>query len=244
MSWAPGQQQDGEGGLPGPGLPGALAPDPRLAGFAGDGGWDVCPPSAALAVALEGASGPAWSCVGVSRDELVGLLRRWAALESWAAAGRLGVLRALIREDDQPLPGGGCHGDLPDGWSKSVTHEVAAALAVSVPTAENMMWLAWDLQVRLPGIAGLLADGTLACARAGMRPGAGIPRVGSLPQRHTDGPVPRCRLPRSPQRHLRQRPRRPGRPPRHWPRRRHQPRPEPRGGRGAGHGARSSRQPG
>lgn len=76
------------------------------------------------------------------------------------------MLRALIREDGQPLPGGGRHGDLPDGWSKSVTHEVAAALAVSVPTAENMMWLAWDLQVRLPGIAGLLADGTLAYAKA------------------------------------------------------------------------------
>src|SRR6476661_4429163 len=64
MSWAPGQQQGGEGGLPGPGLPGAPAPDPRPAGFARNGEWDVCPPSAALAVALEGASGPAWSCVG------------------------------------------------------------------------------------------------------------------------------------------------------------------------------------
>ena len=164
VGWEPGQ--GGAHNVPGPELPGAPAPDPRPAGFARNGEWDVCPPSAALAVALEGASGPAWSCVGASRDELVGLLRRWAALESWAAAGRLGVLRALIREDDQPLPGGGCHGDLPDGWSKSATHEVAAALAVSVPTAENMMWLAWDLQVRLPGIAGLLTDGTLTCAKA------------------------------------------------------------------------------
>ncbi|HEY0936266.1 MAG TPA: DUF222 domain-containing protein, partial [Trebonia sp.] len=87
-------------------------------------------------------------------------------MEAWAAAGRLGVLRALIREDDQPLPGGGYHGDLPDGWTKSLTHEVAAALAVSVPTAENMMWLAWDLEVRLPGVLGLLSDGTLACSKA------------------------------------------------------------------------------
>ena len=164
MGWERGQ--NGAGWEPGPGLPAAPARDPRLAGFAKDGEWDTCPPSAALAEALEGASGSGWGCAGASRDELVGLLRRWAALEAWAAAGRLGVLRALIRDDDQPLPGGSRHGDLPDGWSKSLTHEVAAALAVSVPTAENMMWLAWDLRVRLPGIAGLLADGTLACAKA------------------------------------------------------------------------------
>jgi hypothetical protein len=169
----------GPGGEPGPGpsLPGSRqapvprdAPepvrDPRLEGFALGGEWDTCPPSAAMATAMEGASGPEWRCAGASRDEMVGLLRRWAALEAWAAAGRLGVLRALIRDDGQPLPGGGWHGDLPDGWTKSLTHEVASALAVSVPTAENMMWLAWDLQVRLPGIAGLLADGDLACAKA------------------------------------------------------------------------------
>jgi Domain of unknown function (DUF222) len=97
---------------------------------------------------------------------MIGLLRHWAAMEAWAAAGRLGVLRALIRDDDQPLPGGGCHGDLPDGWTGSLTHEAAAALAVSVPAAETMAWLAWDLEARLPGIAGLLADGTLAYSKA------------------------------------------------------------------------------
>jgi hypothetical protein len=139
---------------------------PRLTGFARDGEWDVCPPSATLAAALEGASGPEWRCAGASRDEMVGLLRRWTALEAWAAAGRLGVLRALIRDDGQPLPGGGYHGDLPDGWTRSLTYEAAAALAVSVPTAEAMMWLGWDLQARLPGIAALLADGTLGYSKA------------------------------------------------------------------------------
>ncbi len=105
--------------------PGGTARDNRLAGFAKEGEWDTCSPSAALAAALEAASGGEWRCPGATRDELVGLLRRWAALESWAAAGKLGVLRALIREDDQPLPGGGYHGDLPDGWTRSLTHEVA-----------------------------------------------------------------------------------------------------------------------
>jgi hypothetical protein len=46
---------------------------------------------------------------------LFGLLRQWQALESRAVAGKLGILRALIREDDQPLPGGAYQGDLPEG---------------------------------------------------------------------------------------------------------------------------------
>jgi hypothetical protein len=162
---------DRTGGVPDsalglPAAPGVPTRDPRLAGFAKDGEWDSCRPSAALATALEGSSGPEWRCAGASRDEMIGLLRRWAAIEAWAAAGRLGVVRALIRDDDQPLPGGDYHGDLPDGWTKSLTYEVAAALAVSVPTAENMMWLAWDLQARLPGTASLLADGELTCSKA------------------------------------------------------------------------------
>ena len=162
---------DRAGGVPDSALglpvaPGVPTRDPRLAGFAKDGEWDSCRPSAALVTALEGASGPEWRCVDASRDEMIGLLRRWASIEAWASAGRLGVLRALIRDDDQPLPGGDYHGDLPDGWTKSLTYEVAAALAVSVPTAENMMWLAWDLQARLPGTASLLADGELTCSKA------------------------------------------------------------------------------
>jgi hypothetical protein len=64
-------------------------------------------------VAAEAASAAEWRCPGGSRDETIGLLRQWQALESWAAAGKLGVLRALIRDEDQPLPGGGYRGDLP-----------------------------------------------------------------------------------------------------------------------------------
>ena len=51
---------------------------------------------------------------------MTGLLRQWQALESWAAAGKLGVLRALVRDDDQPLAGGGYRGDLPEGWTNSL----------------------------------------------------------------------------------------------------------------------------
>ena len=82
-----------------------FARDPRLSGFAHGGDWDGCPPSASLAVVLEAASGPEWRCPEARHDEMLGLLRQWQALEAWAVAAKLGVLRALTREDDQPLPG-------------------------------------------------------------------------------------------------------------------------------------------
>ena len=164
---------DGHGGAPpgrDPGLPdgAACAPgrDAHLPGFAKGGEWDACPPSAALALALEAASGPGWRCPGASREEMFGLLRQWQALESRAAAAKLGIVRALIRDDDQPLPGGAYHGDLPGGWTRSLTHDVALALAMPAVSAERLMWLAWDLQGRLPGTGGLLAAGALTTSKA------------------------------------------------------------------------------
>ena len=170
MGWQPGEQSGtGEEPEPGAGLPGRLPPEcsgPGLSGFAKGGAWNSCPPSADLAAAVEVASGREWRCEGASRDELVGLLRQWQALESWAAAGKLGLLRALVREEDQPLPGGGYHGDLPTGWTRSLTHEVALALAMPAGSAEQLMWLAWDLRARLPGTGALLAAGQLTYAKA------------------------------------------------------------------------------
>jgi hypothetical protein len=177
LGWQPG---DGGGtgdepgsGLPGRGAQGGPSPagavagrDPGLAGFARDGQWDACRPSATLAVALESAAGPEWRCSGATQDELLGLLRQAQAIETWAASAKLGVLRALIRDDDQPLQGGGYHGDLPDGWSRSLTHEVALALSVPAVSAEKQLWVAWDLAARLPGTGELLAGGSLTYAKA------------------------------------------------------------------------------
>jgi hypothetical protein len=147
MGWQPGRDDD-PGTGPGP------ARDP------------VYPPSPTLAAVLEAASGSEWRCPGATRDEMLGLLRQAQALECWAAAVKAGVLRSLIRDDDQPLPGGGYHGDLPEGWTKSLTHEVALALSTPAVSADKLMWVAWDLQARLPGIGRLLAAGQLTYAKA------------------------------------------------------------------------------
>ena len=128
--------------------------------------WDSRPPSAALAVALEGAAGEGWRCEGGSRAEIVGAARAAAALESLWCAAKLGLIRAAIREDDLGLPGEKRHGDLPDEWSRSLTADVGLALAMSPVSAERLMQTAWDLGALLPGIGALLEDGTLTYPKA------------------------------------------------------------------------------
>src|SRR5215468_8167083 len=158
---------------PGAGLPGGAGGrrerDPRLAAFAEGGPGDTCPPDAALAGMLEELSGPDWRCAGAADDELIGLLGRWQAAESWAAAGKLGVVRELIRRRARPGIRGQdspVHGDLPDAWEEGLGHEISAALGVSLRTADKLTALAWDLQARLPGIGALLAGGTIDALKA------------------------------------------------------------------------------
>ena len=168
MGWQPGPG-GGMGASPDrdPGMPGDASPlrDPRLARFASDGGRDALVPSVRLALLADEVSGPERYCPGATSDELVGLLRAWAAIESWAAGAKLGVIAELIRREDAPR-NGGYHGDLPDEWSPSLRHELAAALACSTQSAETTAWLAWEQQARLPGIGTLLAGGTLTFAKA------------------------------------------------------------------------------
>ena len=170
MGWWPGERhRTGEDPDRKPDEPdGSSAPNARggPAGFARGGVWDSCLPGPELAAAIAAVAGSEWRCPGAGPDELIGVMRRAAALESWAAAVKLGVIRELIRQDDLPVPGCPRHGDLPDQWSESLNHELALALASSVPSAEKTALTAWELGARLPGIAGLLADGTLTFAKA------------------------------------------------------------------------------
>jgi Domain of unknown function (DUF222) len=137
-----------------------------LAGFAPGGVWDKHPPGPELAVAVARAAGPEWRCGLATGEEKIGLLRAMAAVQSWSGAGLLGMIRALIRDDDPPFLGRPRHGDLPDEWDESLVHEIALALAVSAPSAGRTAQAAWELGARLPGVGLLLRDGTLDVPRA------------------------------------------------------------------------------
>ncbi|MGH3297508.1 MAG: DUF222 domain-containing protein, partial [Trebonia sp.] len=163
MGWQPGPG-DGAGAAAGRGPGTPPARDPRLGLFAGDGLDGGPAPSGAMALLADQLSGPSRRCPGATGNELAGLLRAWAAVESWAAAAKLGVIAEMIRRDAPP--GGRCHGDLPDQWPPSLRHELAAALACSAQSAETTLWLAWEQRARLPGTGALLAGGTLTYAKA------------------------------------------------------------------------------
>ena len=177
MDGQPGQE-DGEGAgqdrdpeLPPPTSdtpvpdPAPSGPDPRLAEFARDDSRDAPAPSGRLALLVDELSGQERRCPGATDDELIGLLRAWAAIESWAAGAKLGVIREMMRRDGPPSPGSD-HGDLPEIWSQSLRYELANALACSTQSAEGTASLAWQLGARLPRIGARLEEGTLTSPKA------------------------------------------------------------------------------
>jgi hypothetical protein len=161
MGWQ-GDRNPKPGAAPGPGERCPAPPE----GFGHGGTWAAAPPSAGLAAALEAAAGPDDRYNGADTDALVGITAQWAAVESWAAAGKLAALRAMMREDGDGTPRLRRRSDLPDGWDDSLNYEIAQALAMGAVSAGNLAQLAWTLGVRLPGTGRLLADGTLTAAKA------------------------------------------------------------------------------
>jgi hypothetical protein len=135
----------------------------RLEDFTEGGAGDAWLPGPELAVVLDRLCGPDQRCPGADDDELIGLLGRWAALEAWAAAAKLGVVRELIRRrpDHARWHDGQAPGELPQRWDQGTGHEVAGALKLSLPAADKVIDLAWALRARLPGIAAALADGSI-----------------------------------------------------------------------------------
>jgi hypothetical protein len=135
-------------------------------GFAGGGVMDAAPPCSTLAGFAEEVTGLSGRCAGASDDELVGVLRAWGRLESWAAERKLAVIAELIRR--RPAPGNPSSGPggMPRGWGKFCGDELAAAVAISAQAAEKTLQLAHDLACRLPGTARALREGLIDLVKA------------------------------------------------------------------------------
>jgi hypothetical protein len=133
-------------------------------GFADGGVLDVAP----AGVALAGFTADAQAQLGtVSDDELIGVIRAWRRLASWAAAGELEAIAALARRrpaDGTPPAAPGQA--FPPQVSEFTGEEVAAALTLTPISGGRLTGLAVDLAGRLAPVRDVLANGWIDLPRA------------------------------------------------------------------------------
>jgi hypothetical protein len=153
-------------GRRGPGMPGSQVfpgeyPGPA-GGFASGLALDTMPGGLVLMSFADDAAGEDDRYDGVTDDELIGAICAWDRVQSHAAARKHGASAELIRR--RPAPGCALEGParMPAAWQEFVPDELAAALAQSAWAAAEIVGLAWDLAVKLPG--------TAAAFRAGIVP--------------------------------------------------------------------------
>jgi Domain of unknown function (DUF222) len=158
-------------GRRGPGQPGSARVLPgesssRAAAFGPGMVLDALPACPGLALSADAATGEDDSFMGVSNQELIGVLCAWDRLEAHMAARKLAAVAELIRRS----PAEGCEPEgparMPACWDEFTADELAAALAESRAGAEVLLDLARDLAVKLPGTAAALRDGVISRFKA------------------------------------------------------------------------------
>jgi hypothetical protein len=88
---------------------------------------------------------------GLDDDELIGVLRAWQRVESWASASLLTAVAELARRRPAGRTAPTAPGQFPDQISEFASDEVAAALTLTSRAADGRTELALDLAIRLPG---------------------------------------------------------------------------------------------
>jgi Domain of unknown function (DUF222) len=158
-----------------------------MAGFSASGGYrdsdwplfvqggpgDRARPNAWQVVVLNDLSGADGRCAGATDDEVFGVLGQWGAAGSWLEGRKLAVVRELIRRRPDPRDAGLAAGSglatesgLPWSWDARLAREVSLQLGLSVPAAGKLIWVAWALEARLPGVGRALDEGRLDAGRA------------------------------------------------------------------------------
>jgi len=150
----------------GPGLPGSAERIPGVSsGPAGGFGAGECLDTAAGSAALHGFVEKAVDSgrlAEASDDEIVGLVTAADRAEASACSLKHVAVAELLRR--RPAPGAAVledAGRMPEAYLDSASAEVKWALAETGQTADQMLDLAWDLAVKLPGTRALFRDGRL-----------------------------------------------------------------------------------
>jgi hypothetical protein len=126
-------------------------------------------PSAHHVTLLSELSGPDGRCAGATDDEVFGVLGQWDAVNCWVEGRQLAVVRELIRRrPDERSAGAVTDSGLPWDWDDRLAREIALELHVSIPAAQKLIWVAWALEVRLPGVGAALDNGRLRLGKVKM----------------------------------------------------------------------------
>jgi len=152
-------------GRRGPGMPGSRSvPGEYLgpaAGFAAGMALDTTPGCAALALFIDESAGPDDTYPGATDDELVGAICAWDRAQSHASARKHAAVAEFIRRRPAPdcAPKGPAR--MPEAWDEFSPDELAPALAQSRWAADDLLDLAHDLEVKLPGTKAAFLSGIL-----------------------------------------------------------------------------------
>jgi hypothetical protein len=138
---------------------GFLSP-PLTSGGAGFGFGEGEPlDTAAPGVVLAGLAEDTQTALGVVDDDcLIGIIRAWRRLTSWAQARELAAVSELARR--RPCEG------LPGSGREFTADEVAAALTLTTRAAQGERDLAWQLTNMLPATLAALAEGQIDLPKA------------------------------------------------------------------------------
>jgi hypothetical protein len=152
-------------GRRGPGMPGSAQSFPgvyasRSSGFASGKPLDTAPGCLMLGQFAEAAAGPDDRYPGVSDDELGGAICAWDRVEAYASSRKHAAIAELIRR----RPAEGCApagpARMPEAVDEFAAKELASVLGETRAAAGDMLSLAQELELNLPG--------TKAAFRAGI----------------------------------------------------------------------------
>src|ERR1700744_856196 len=142
-----------------------LVPLQSGSGFESGGALDTSPPGGTLAGLAEAVTRDG-GLAGLDDDELIGVLRAWQRIESWASAGGLAAVAELARRRPAPGTPPAAPGEFPAELSEFLSDEAAAALPLTGQAASRHTELGLDLAARLPATFRAHHQGLIDRARA------------------------------------------------------------------------------
>jgi hypothetical protein len=164
-------------GRRGPGMPGSAESFPgvyasRASGFASGKPLDTAPGCLTLGQFAEAAAGEDDRYPGASDDELTGAICAWDRVEAYVSSRKHAAVAELLRR--RPAPGTAAQGPagMPGASDEFAAQELAAALGETRTAAGDIVSLAQELEINLPGTKAAFRAGILSRRKAMIIAGA------------------------------------------------------------------------